>query len=156
MATRGTHVIDKGFKRIVADIRATTKLAVSVGLHGDADGELVTYGAANEFGTADGHVPERSYIRSTVDEEMENLRRIRNRALVRIADGTLRPHQGIGLIGAYLQGKIQEKIVSGVPPPNAPATIAAKGSSVTLVDEGRLRQAVTYEVHEDGFKPAGG
>ena len=157
MAKPGTYVKDRGLNRLMADIRVTAKMAVSVGVHGDAGDEegtpLAQYASANEFGTE--KIPERSFIRSTVDAEMSNLKAIRNKALLQIALGRLAPRQGIALIGVYLQGKIQEKIASNVPPPNAPATIAAKGSSVTLIDTGRMRQAITYEVHEEGFEPQG-
>ncbi len=193
MAKRpGSYVRDigRGIARIAADVRVMTKMAVSVGVHGDA-GETegtegragahkgrdfkgrfvrrgVVYGgtagregtpivvvaASNEFGTSDGRVPERSFIRSTVDEELPNLKLIRDRVVARVVEGTLRPRQAIGLLGAYLQGKIRAKIDSNVPPPNAPSTIAAKGSSHTLIDTGNLKQAITFEVHEDGFTPS--
>lgn len=159
MTARGSYVKDKGFAAAIARITASAKMAVTIGVHGDAGEEdgtpLAVIASANEYGTEDGHIPERSFIRSTVDEEMPNLKTIRNRVLVKVVAGQLTPRQAISLIGAYLQGKIQEKIASGVPPPNAPATIAAKGSSTTLIDTGRMRQAITYEVHEDGFDRSG-
>lgn len=156
MTKPGSYLKDLGLEEAIKQIRATSKLAISVGVHGDSGEEggtpLATIAAANEYGTEDGHIPERSFIRSTVDEELPSLKILRDRVLAQVVLGELNPRQAIGIMGAYLQGKIQQKIASGVPPPNAPATIAAKGSSTTLIDTGRLRQAISYEIHTDGFK----
>ena len=50
-----------------------------------------------------------------------------------------------GLIG---QSAVQTNM-GGIPPPNKPETIRRKGSSVTLIDTGSLRQAITYVVEGD-------
>ena len=53
-------------------------------------------------------------------------------------------------IGMFLENKIREKILSGVPPPNAESTIKRKGSSHTLVDDGTLLSSVTHTVESEG------
>ena len=53
-------------------------------------------------------------------------------------------------IGMFLENKIREKILSGVPPPNAESTIKRKGSSHTLIDDGTLLANVTHAVETDG------
>lgn len=50
-----------------------------------------------------------------------------------------------GLAG---QSAVQANM-GGTPPPNKPETIRRKGSSVTLIDTGSLRQAITYVVEGD-------
>lgn len=52
---------------------------------------------------------------------------------------------GLDQAGQYLEGKIVENIRSNMPPPNAPLTIALKGSSSTLIDTGEMMNAVTSE-----------
>ncbi len=49
-----------------------------------------------------------------------------------------------------LEGKIKEKILSSVPPENAPSTIARKGSSITLIDTGEMLNSVTHRLMESG------
>lgn len=153
-------VRDFGLKRILKNARDLGKANVTVGVHGTAkphkndEGEstpLAFIAAVNEFGSSDGHVPERSFIRSTVDEQLGTLRRIRDQALRKVVLDDLAPRKALALIGAYLQGKIQEKIASNIPPPNAPSTVSEKGSSGTLIDTGQLRQSITYQVHPNGF-----
>lgn len=49
-------------------------------------------------------------------------------------------------LGMDLENAIRNKILSGVPPPNAPATIKAKGSSHTLIDQGTLLDSIEHTV----------
>jgi hypothetical protein len=59
-------------------------------------------------------------------------------------------------LGAFGAAKIQDQIASNMPPPNAPSTIAQKGSSGTLIDTGRLRQSITWALDDGiGGGPAG-
>ena len=50
------------------------------------------------------------------------------------------------LIGAYAADVIQQRIVDLKDPPNSPITILLKGSSNPLIDQGHMRQSVTWEV----------
>ena len=49
-------------------------------------------------------------------------------------------------LGAKMVADVQEKLTDINSPPNAPATIAKKGSSNPLIDTGGLRQRITYKV----------
>lgn len=53
----------------------------------------------------------------------------------------------LGLVGERAAADVRAIITqgSGVPPPNAPSTIARKGSSRPLVDSGRLVQSISHE-----------
>lgn len=150
--TKSRYVVkDKGYRKALATIREVATGYITVGIHGDQvtkDGvALALVASANEFGTKDGHVPERSFIRSTLDTKRPELVQVRNRALKQVVAGRISVRTGLGLMGAFLKGEIQATIASSVPPPNAPSTIRAKGSSVTLIDTGQLRQGIDYQVH---------
>ena len=118
---------------------------------GEADEEgttVIEYGSYNEFGTKD--IPERSYIRSTVDERK---RRIFGKAfnLQRdIFEGRMSITKALGIMGTLIKGNIVQKIVDLRSPANADSTIRAKGSSNPLIDSGRLRQSIDYEVEAKG------
>jgi hypothetical protein len=47
-------------------------------------------------------------------------------------------------LGMDLENAIREKILSNIPPPNAPGTIKAKGSSHTLIDQGTLLDSIEH------------
>ena len=107
----------------------------------------------NEFGTSDGRIPERSFIRTTVDahgkgdwaREAEALKK-------RIVEGRMTTDQALLHMGLLIKKQIQEKIRSSVPPPNASSTIAAKGSDKTLIDTGQLLNSIDFELHRNGDK----
>lgn len=54
-------------------------------------------------------------------------------------------------IGLALQRRVRTSIRSGDYAANSPMTVAMKGSSKPLVDNGDLFRAVTYQVDPDGF-----
>jgi hypothetical protein len=146
---------DLGYRRIIRNLKQLGRLnapAVFVGVRSgageSADGTpLVLIAAVNEFGSSDGHVPERSFLRSTVDENRAAYMKLLERAAGRAVDkGRSAMRRELELVGAKVASDVQRKIVALKDPPNAPSTIAAKGSSSPLVDTGRLRQSIDFEV----------
>jgi hypothetical protein len=59
-----------------------------------------------------------------------------------VVDQKLTTLQALDQIGIYGIKLVVEKIDSQIPPPNAPATIAKKGSSTPLIDTGQMRQTL--------------
>lgn len=142
-------VIDKdlGFKALKNDLeKLASEPFVKVGVLGKSGSELATYAGANEFGTRDGRIPERSFIRSVMDENRFTLFQQANRYLNQISAGSMDPKTALGLLGEFIRGQIVSKITTLQDPPNAPSTIARKGSANPLIDEGRLRQSIAWEV----------
>ncbi|MEN0065940.1 MAG: hypothetical protein AAGA48_27615 [Myxococcota bacterium] len=134
--------------RFVDVLEGIPQHAVYVGVRGKEGRQLVEYAAANEFGTADGRVPERSYLRRTVDRNAQRYADLLQEAVEDALDhevSTLALEQ----IGAIAVGDVQRTIVELRTPPNAPSTIAQKGSSNPLIDSGRLRQSIDYEVRDE-------
>ena len=153
---KGNVVVrDLGWQRIVLELARMENAVVDVGVHSDAGSSkegtpIAAYGAYNEYGAPKAGVPERSFMRSTFDETIPKLNRIREKALETVYLGRLTAEQAAAALGEQHQGDIQRKIRSGVPPPNKPATIKRKGSSTTLNDDGLLRQSIRYEVGSTG------
>lgn len=148
---------DLGYQRIMEELAKMERMEILVGLQNDGaaspDGVLVAhYGAVNEFGTRNGHVPERSFMRSTFDESIDKLNRMRARIVEGVYAGKMDADRGAGLLGLQHQQDIQAKIGSNVPPPNAPSTVRGKGSSRTLIDSGTMRQSIRWVVED---KPGG-
>lgn len=103
----------------------------------------------NEFGLG---VPQRSFVRAWADENeaenRENLRKIGQAVVKGKLPGG--PKQGLERFGLLAQGGIQKRMADGVPPPNAPSTVAQKKSSKPLIAGGQLRSSVTYKVFKPG------
>ena len=151
---------DMGYRDLLA---AFATLAdepyVTVGIHEDVGGykaaddgaTVAEYATYNEFGMG---VPERSFLRSTVDQEQDEIAARLTQAITDQIDGRRPMRQGLSRLGAYTVGRVKMTIRDLDTPPNAPATIAKKDSDNPLVDSARMRSSVDFEVH--GSEPAFG
>lgn len=106
----------------------------------------------NEFGSSDGRVPERSYIRSTFDEEKRRWRTLTSKLKKKMVAAVKTVEWILGKMGTKIVSDIQKKIVAVKEPPNAPSTIAKKTRAGKvgdnpLVDYGQLKSSITYKTH---------
>jgi len=106
---------------------------------------LLEVAAAHEFGVP-GHIPQRSFIRATVDEKREEITALQVK-LARLAlAGKLTVDAALDQLGAKVAGMCQNRIAEGLEPALAQETIDRKGSSTPLVDTGQLRSSITWKV----------
>lgn len=157
---------DMGWNQVVASIGDLKELGVLVGIQqedGDQESEdgatLAQYASANEFGGKNpetgrlDHPPQRSYLRSTTDENEQKYDKALGKQIGRVIDGTLPAKQALGIVGEQAVGDVKRKIRTLRTPPNAESTIAAKGSSNPLIGvPGRLRASIKKKVVK-GDKP---
>lgn len=148
---------DRGYRDLMQRLAGAHSVQVLVGVRSDggqvlvmddsgivdAQADVAEYAAYNEFGTQ--HTPERSFLRSTIDENRAKYIRMLTAAVDDMIDG-VPPLVAYGRIGLVAVADVQRKIRSNVPPPNAPSTVARKGSNKTLIDTGRLRQSIDYTI----------
>lgn len=143
---------DKGFKKLAARLGETYRgrNSLLVGIlgdqadekHGDVGEETVgQIAAAHEYGLG---VPERTWLRGWFDahqaEIKEDLRKISRGVIM----GRFTQDDGLEILGVKYAGQIQARMATSIPPPLAPATVARKGSSVSLIDTGQMRSAVSF------------
>lgn len=64
------------------------------------------------------------------------------------------PRRCLELIGMTAAAKVQQYMTNLQSPPNAPSTIKKKGSSNPLINNGALRQSITYSITNE--KPSEG
>lgn len=102
--------------------------------------------AIHEFGSKDGRIPERSFMRSSIDGNQKQLEDLIKKLTAKIVDKRMSTVVALGLIGQFLRDKMVSKINAGVPPPNAPYTIEKKGSSKPLIDTGQLKGSIDWEI----------
>ncbi len=146
---------DRGYKGMRQRMKQMAGSYTKVGVQEnskDQDGvsDLVLIAASNEFGTDT--IPERSFIRSTFEENRDKLAEISAAEADAIMTGRKDVRTSLQLMGEYHAGQIQAKIHSHPPPENAPATIKRKGSSGTLVDTGNLAQSIRHVEIIEGRK----
>lgn len=105
----------------------------------------------HEFGAPGAGIPQRSFIRGTVELKRDEIDAMIVKLSRRLlTEGSIKrgetPADMLNILGAWLASEIKKYIADGIDPPLKPATIEAKGSSTPLIDTGRLLNAITWEV----------
>ena len=115
--------------------------------------ELLIIATVHEFGTTiklkNGGkivIPERSYLRSTFDNEKSKIVDKCDKLLESVINLKLPVEVFFQTIGEYIVGLVQGTLTDLKDPGLSDPTIKAKGSSNPLIDTGRLRQSITYKV----------
>ena len=99
-------------------------------------------GAAHEFGAG---VPERSFIRSTIAENINKYNGMRRDLIKAMIAGDMTKMQAVAILGEAVKADVQRKIQTISEPANSDETIAQKGSDNPLVDTGTMRQSIQWE-----------
>jgi len=120
--------------------------AVKSGLLASAGTENIKKGIDNEFGVPRKRTPERSFVRSTFDDEKENVTKRFEQIYEAINKGDFNVVSKLRAIGIEHAGKVKQKITDIKTPPNAPITIALKGFDNPLIRTGEMRSKVSSEV----------
>ncbi len=155
------RAIDHGWNKLrqTAKNMAESQSVVKVGLLGNGknernDGALtnVEIGAIQEFGA--GNVPERSFIRSTFNSKRSEYIAMLKKLVPQIYALKMTVKKALDIIGMRMAADMKKRITegAGIPPPNAPSTIARKGSERPLVDTGQLLNAISWSVELSGQK----
>lgn len=156
-------VVDKrGWDALKRRVQRLNESSVRVGVvseqaHDPESGiGMAELAAIHEFGSPAANIPERSFIRRTLDEKRDSIATLCARLTGAVVEGKMDEQQALGLLGAYASGQIRTFMLQGphIPPPLKPATIARKGSDRPLVDTGRLAAAISWLVVRGGDEVA--
>ena len=107
--------------------------------------------AVHEFGTTKAGkkknitIPERSFIRTTMDEKRGQLNTLTDKLLVQVTLGQFKMKRALQILGEFIETSIKRKITILQDPGNAPSTVAKKGSSNPLIDTGRMRNSIRHK-----------
>jgi phage gpG-like protein len=107
---------------------------------------MVDLAIVHEFGSKDGHIPQRSFIRSTCDRKRHEHIKLTADLQSKIIEGKLTIKQALSRLGEVVSKDMVETINHGIEPKLKPATIKRKKSSKPLIDTGHLKGSVTHEV----------
>ena len=155
--TQGGNKINTAIKSIMDKILKHNAVLVGVpsGTQPYEDGvQTAVIAAVQEFGSADGRIPERSFLRTPLRSAMKPLALIVKNQMPSVIDGKITMHQLLNQLGAKGASVSQEAIADFIPPPLSPRTIAARRranrpSDTPLLDTGHLRSSITYIVEGD-------
>lgn len=164
---RYTRVIDKGWKKALDDLKEFfDENEIVVGVvdgqekhNAGDDFTMAQLAAVHEFGSRNGRIPQRSFIRSTFDESQAKIIAAVLKAAKLVSLGSISDDSAkkqLGLLGEKL---IKQKIRSNIPPKLSPETIARKkakpsnskfGGTIALIDTGRLINSIRYKIRQKG------
>ena len=119
------------------------KVGLPKGSNDYPDGtSAIMVGSVHEFGSPSRGVPQRSFLRSTVQENRRPYKGMFKKLAKQIIDGKIDSKKALGLIGLQVQGDVIAKISDGINPP------LKSRDGTPLNDTGHLKQSITFEVIE--------
>lgn len=143
--------IDRGLTAHVRLAKAIHGRGVKFGIQANAGkdpetgADLLDIAIINEFGTE--HIPARPALRDFVEKNGQVLDQAMDRAAAAVQEGRITVDAALDQLGAFTEKhqKAHFQQSKKWAEPNAPSTIAKKGSNVPLIDHGLLVGAVRYE-----------
>lgn len=149
-----------GLQALAQRLRAnmdTVLVGVPAGAEEKDGTPLALVAAANEFGTSDGRIPERAFLRRLRSRRHQRyLMQVNRASLIPVVAGRSTMERALERLGTVAVGIVKREIAEGRFAPNAPSTIAKKGSERPLIDTGQLRQSITWMLDRGAAEtPAG-
>jgi len=149
---KGGDKFEKALQKIV-DMNMGIKAGVLRGAYNaDTGASIASYAYWNEYGTTDGHIPPRPFLRQTKEEKSADWCRFveKNANFKQIEKDKC---EGMLIrLGEGIKGNIKETIQKGSFTPDAESTVKAKmrkGKSEPnhpLIDTGDLLKSIQYEL----------
>ncbi|KUE89123.1 hypothetical protein ASL20_09695 [Cupriavidus necator] len=143
-------VIDRGLVKYVRDTSRLAGNGVKVGIQAGAGKEpesgidILDIAIFNEYGTE--KIPARPFVRDFFEKNRAVIGKAMERQAAAVSDGT-DAGNAMDVLGLWVE-KHQKAHVQQSPAwavPNAPSTIARKGSSKPLIDHAVMLGAIRYE-----------
>lgn len=91
-------------------------------------------------------IPERSFLRSTLDNKGKDFYKFAEKQIDNWLQSNTSPDAMLDALGLQFRGYVQKNIRDLSSPPNAPLTVALKGSNSPLTDTGQLANSIEYEI----------
>lgn len=91
-------------------------------------------------------IPERSFIRAGYDANRDKLQTVCESAFAKVMSGKLNAAAACDYIGRSAVQMIQEYMATVQPSKSSITLASAPGKTTTLIQSGRLRDSITYEV----------
>lgn len=143
-----------GWKAELAKLKKAAELELDVGIPEEASSDafaaawlssgtpVAAYAAANEYGTKT--IPSRPFMRTTFDDNEASYAE----EFAKLLREGATPRQGLVRLGMRIQKELRATIKGWATPPNAPATIKAKGEDNPLVDTGTMRRSIKWQIRK--------
>jgi hypothetical protein len=167
MADSGTTDKDLGYKQILREVGKARSSYVDVGYWGgkthpgDSSATIPYIASIHEFGTKPGttpSIPERSFVRSTADENRSKYQAMLDKGLGQILARKATVKNVLAMVGEFIIGDIRQKLTKSDPswPELKDSTKASRqhGGTQPLFDTGALARSGGTRVIINGAKVA--
>jgi hypothetical protein len=98
----------------------------------------------NNFGSISKGIPARPFGSTTVPRYKDKIQRVFKTWVRDALEGRIEVQDAYDRIGFTVAGYMKKNLTHGEWQPNAPLTIEKKGSDQPLIDQGQLRQSITW------------
>lgn len=147
---------DRGYRKLKRELRKHRKGPYAqVGIQGTEAAQSrgfnqtnVTLAAVHEFGSKDGRIPQRSFIRATIDRERALLERLLRRYALGVPAGESLA-RGLGIVGERARAEMVRTIDNSIglkPLTKAGIRSKRKPGTKPLIDLGILKGSITSKV----------
>ena len=106
--------------------------------------ELATVMATHEYGSADGRIPGRPFMRMSVYLNESKLEKLQQKVATSILIGDITVREGLDKVGKFMVEGIKNEIRQLEDPPLKPATIKRKGRTDLLRDTNQAYNSVQF------------
>ena len=138
---------DNGYRELAGIFKTNNKgpelkvgFLLESGKHEGSDTSVAQVAAYHELGAPGAGIPERSFMRSSMDENKDKITSITKKLTRKVTNGEMNMIQALEVLGASLQQMMKTKIRNGL----SPALKHRKGTP--LIDTGQLINSIDYEV----------
>lgn len=100
----------------------------------------------NELGSVIKGIPERPVLRVTIANNHSVIKSVLSKKVAECLGDQLSVDEAYSHVGIVVKNAVLDTFDSNNFTPNDPKTIKQKGSSKPLIDEGKLRASINYEV----------
>lgn len=150
---KGFQTIDRGWDRIIENLREAGHSFTKVGFpeNGKTSGdhsmsEQIEIAITHEFGGGN-NIPERSFMRTSMDENIEKVSMLQAQAISAVVSGATTVRKALFGIGEEVKSFIHQKLLQGDAgwPKLKKETVDKKGHAIMLYETGQLRDTVQHE-----------
>jgi HK97 gp10 family phage protein len=154
------NIIDRGFSRIINDLKQLENTAVKVGFPKNGEvgkrdnpskleqysniSEVASVAIFQEFGTR--NIPDRPFMRPFFTENKAELLTLKSKLYKKVVKNEISVKQFYNLLGLFAKSKIQKKIVDIRTPVNSAKTVKIKGFDNPLIWTGQMKNSVQHEI----------
>lgn len=143
---------DLGWRDIKLQIRLAKRSYTKIGIQqesnlGDRElGEMATIGAVHEFGSPRRRVPARSFMRTSFDEQLNEINNLKRSLHSAVLQRRITVRQALAILGEFMTSKVKKKIDDIKYPPlkNPSERRSGGGTPNPLVDTGQLINSITH------------